>query len=48
VLSLRFVEDRTQQEIADILGTSQYHVSRLLDRYLRELRERISEPAQAG
>ena len=49
VLHRRFVEDRTQQEIADELGVSQYQVSRLLTRYLRELRERLSaasdEPA---
>ncbi|MDH2414431.1 sigma-70 family RNA polymerase sigma factor [Nocardioides sp. CER19] len=45
VLHRRFVEDRTQQQIADELGVSQYHVSRLLDRYLRQLRERMTEPA---
>jgi RNA polymerase sigma-B factor len=45
VLHRRFVEDRTQQQIADELGVSQYHVSRLLDRYLRQLRERMIEPA---
>jgi len=41
VLHLRFVEDRTQQEIADELGMTQYHVSRLLRRHLSELRERM-------
>jgi RNA polymerase sigma-B factor len=42
VLHRRFVEDRTQQEIADELGVSQYQVSRLLTRYLGELRERLT------
>jgi RNA polymerase sigma-B factor len=32
VLRLRFVEDRTQQEIADMIGISQMHVSRILRR----------------
>ena len=45
VLHLRFVEDRTQQEIADELGLSQMHVSRLLSRYLSELRARIDDAA---
>jgi RNA polymerase sigma-B factor len=37
VLHLRFVEDLTQAEIADHLGISQMHVSRLLRRSLRRL-----------
>jgi RNA polymerase sigma-B factor len=45
ILHHRFVEDRTQQEIADALGFSQYHVSRLLSRYLRDLRDRMVEAA---
>jgi RNA polymerase sigma-B factor len=45
VLYRRFVEDRTQQEIADELGVTQYHVSRLLARYLRQLRESMTEAA---
>lgn len=38
VLRLRFVEDLTQSEIADRIGVSQMHVSRLLRRLLEELR----------
>ena len=38
VLFLRFFEDRTQVEIADELGISQVHVSRLLRRALDRLR----------
>jgi RNA polymerase sigma-B factor len=38
VLHLRFVEDLTQSEIADRIGVSQMHVSRLLRRSLEELR----------
>jgi RNA polymerase sigma-B factor len=45
VLHLRFVEDRTQQQIADELGITQYHVSRLLTRYLDELRDLMGEAA---
>jgi RNA polymerase sigma-B factor len=45
VLHQRFVEDRTQQEIAEELGVSQVHVSRLLTRYVGELRERMTEAA---
>jgi RNA polymerase sigma-B factor len=45
VLHQRFVEDRTQQEIADELGVSQVHVSRLLTRYVGELRDRMTEAA---
>jgi RNA polymerase sigma-B factor len=48
ILHLRFVEDLTQQEIADRLGVSQYHVSRLLARYLGELRARMTEGAAAA
>jgi RNA polymerase sigma-B factor len=38
ILHLRFVEDRTQAEIAQCVGVSQMHVSRLLRRALEELR----------
>ena len=40
ILVLRFVHDKTQSEIADVVSISQMHVSRLLARTLRELRER--------
>jgi RNA polymerase sigma-B factor len=38
ILYLRFFEERTQSEIADELGISQMHVSRLLSRTLSALR----------
>lgn len=41
VLVLRFFEDRTQSEIADELGISQMHVSRLLSRTLDYLRKTL-------
>jgi RNA polymerase sigma-B factor len=39
ILHLRFTEGLTQSEIADRVGLSQMHVSRLLSRSLAELRE---------
>lgn len=38
ILSLRFAQDLTQREIAQRLGISQMHVSRLLGRCLKDLR----------
>ena len=38
ILSLRFKEDMTQSEIAEVLGISQMHVSRLLRQALARLR----------
>ena len=43
VLYLRFFEQRSQQEIADRLGTSQMHVSRLLRRTLTRLRDDLGD-----
>ena len=43
ILALRFVHDQTQYEIAQFLGISQMHVSRLLTRTLRQLRAHIDE-----
>lgn len=43
ILHRRFVDDRTQQEIADEFGLSQYHVSRLLSVTLLNLRQRMTE-----
>jgi RNA polymerase sigma-B factor len=39
MLYLRFFKGMTQSEIADRLGISQMHVSRLLARTLAQLRE---------
>jgi RNA polymerase sigma-B factor len=48
ILYLRFFEEKTQSQIADELGISQMHVSRLLTRTLRQLREDTfpQEPSQ--
>jgi RNA polymerase sigma-B factor len=43
ILHLRFVEDMTQSEIADRVGISQMHVSRLLRRALDQLRAQVPE-----
>jgi RNA polymerase sigma-B factor len=45
ILALRFFGERTQREIAERLGISQMHVSRLLARTLRVLREHVVEGA---
>ena len=42
-LLLRFVHNKTQSEIAEVLGVSQVHVSRLLSRTLIELRDRLPD-----
>jgi RNA polymerase sigma-B factor len=42
-LMLRFVENRTQSEIAALLGISQVHVSRLLAKTLTELRTKLPD-----
>lgn len=38
---LRFFEDKSQQEIADQIGVSQMHVSRLLRKTLGDLRDNL-------
>jgi RNA polymerase sigma-B factor len=43
VLAMRFVEERTQQQMADDLGTTQPAVSRLLGRILQDLHETMTE-----
>lgn len=43
LLHLSFVEDRSQVEIADHLGLSQMHVSRLLGTLLQQLRAAIND-----
>ncbi len=42
-LVLRFVDNRTQSEIAEVLGISQVHVSRLLAKTLAQLRDRLPD-----
>jgi RNA polymerase sigma-B factor len=43
VLRLRFVEDMTQSQIAERIGHSQMHVSRILRHALNRIREQIRE-----
>jgi RNA polymerase sigma-B factor len=43
ILILRFFGNRTQSQIAEVIGVSQMHISRLLDRTLKDLRERFSQ-----
>ncbi len=42
ILVLRFFGNRTQSQIAEVIGISQMHVSRLLDRTLKDLREQFT------
>ena len=44
LINLRFFEEMSQTQIAEQLGISQMHVSRLLSRALTALRERAREP----
>jgi RNA polymerase sigma-B factor len=46
VLHLRFVEDLTQTQIAERIGVSQMHVSRILRATLQRLREQVPEEDQ--
>ncbi len=48
ILHWRFVDERTQAEIADLLGITQAQVSRILSRVLRHLRAGLTEPAPAA
>lgn len=48
ILLLRFYGDRTQSEIAEAIGVSQMHVSRLLARSLTQLRDRAGADAAPG
>jgi RNA polymerase sigma-B factor len=41
ILMLRFVQGHNQAQIAEQIGVSQMHVSRLLSRCLAQLRERM-------
>jgi RNA polymerase sigma-B factor len=47
IIDLRFFQDRTQQEIADDIGVTQMHVSRLITRILAELRDELTEDGTA-
>ncbi|HSO49877.1 MAG TPA: sigma-70 family RNA polymerase sigma factor, partial [Acidimicrobiia bacterium] len=42
VLFLRFFEDMTQSDIADVVGVSQMQVSRLISRALDRLRGQLT------
>jgi RNA polymerase sigma-B factor len=44
ILLLRFFKNKTQSEIAEEIGVSQMHVSRLLTRTLAQLRTSLQEP----
>jgi RNA polymerase sigma-B factor len=44
VLQMRFLEDRTQSDIAEDIGVSQMQVSRILRRALERLRQTIESP----
>jgi RNA polymerase sigma-B factor len=46
ILHLRFYEGLTQREIADRVGVSQMHVSRLIRRSLESLRKRLVPPIE--
>jgi RNA polymerase sigma-B factor len=48
ILQWRFVDERTQQEIADLVGLTQAQVSRILTRVLARLRAGLDEPAPAA
>lgn len=47
-LILRFVDNKTQSEIAEVLGVSQVHVSRLLAKTLHELRDKLPDVRITG
>lgn len=46
ILLLRFFKNMTQSQIAEEIGVSQMHVSRLLSRTLEQLRTSLEEPDQ--
>lgn len=47
VLHMRFVEDRTQSDIASRIGVSQMQVSRILRRTVERLRRTIERPVES-
>ena len=46
IVHLRFFEGATQQEIADDIGVTQMHVSRLIKKILAELRRQLESTAR--
>jgi RNA polymerase sigma-B factor len=48
VLRLRFTEDMTQSQIAERIGHSQMHVSRILRRTLERIRAEVAEQSDGG
>ncbi|MGW0495976.1 sigma-70 family RNA polymerase sigma factor [Streptomyces sp. NPDC003007] len=48
ILYLRFFRDQTQQQIAEAVGVSQMHVSRLLKHCLSRLRVGLADPASGS
>jgi RNA polymerase sigma-B factor len=48
ILHLRFVEDMTQAQIADEVGVSQMHVSRIIREALTDLREAVADTEVDG
>jgi RNA polymerase sigma-B factor len=48
VLRLRFAEDMTQSQIAERIGHSQMHVSRILRRTLERIRAEVAEQTKSG
>ena len=48
ILHLRFEQGLTQSQIAEQVGVSQMHVSRLIRRALERLRESAEGPPSAG
>ncbi|MFF7331177.1 RNA polymerase sigma factor SigF [Streptomyces sp. NPDC090306] len=47
IIHMRFVEERTQAQIGEELGISQMHVSRLISRLVKRLREGLLDPEVA-
>jgi RNA polymerase sigma-B factor len=47
IVRLRFFEGLTQREIAERIGISQMHVSRLIRRTMQQLHDRIMVPQAA-
>lgn len=48
IIRLRFFEEKSQSEIAELVGVSQMHVSRLLKRSFEEMRELMTQEADDG